>query len=265
MTVNYTSLLKLGQPVTGTEPGTWGDVVNQQITTPLDQSIAGTVSLTSMTDADYTLTNGNGNNANEARYMALLVPSSLTLTAGRNIIVPNTSKMYIVQNSTTGTSAVTVKTSGGSGVAVPKGSRALLYCDGANNVVDAFSYISGSVTGVTAAAKDATTLLATNAFVDRLRSLLSSGVTSGAIGLTDRGCLVAATAGVTIPNSTFSANDVVTIYNNSASNITITASITTLRLAGTATTGNRTLAQRGIATVTFISGTEAVISGAGLS
>jgi hypothetical protein len=69
-------------------------------------------------------------------------------------------------------------------------------------------------------------------------------------------------AGITVPNSVFSANDVVTLYNNTAGNLTITASITTLRLSGTATTGNRTLAQRGVATIVFISGTEAVISGA---
>ena len=132
MTVTYTGNLKLGLPTTGTESGNWGNVVNDQITTLVDQSISGTVSLTSMTNADYTLTNGNGNAANEARYMALLVPSSLTLTAARNIIVPTSSKSYIVRNLSTGGFAVTVKTSGGSGISVPNGSTMLLYCDGPN-------------------------------------------------------------------------------------------------------------------------------------
>jgi hypothetical protein len=135
MAVTYTSNLKLGLPTTGTEPGAWGNVVNDQITTLVDQSISGTVSLTSMTNADYTLTNGNGNAANEARYMAILVPSSLTLTAARNIIVPSTSKMYIVKNATTGGFSVTVKTSGGTGIEVPNGNTMLLYCDGFNVVV----------------------------------------------------------------------------------------------------------------------------------
>ena len=135
MAITYTGNLKLGLPTTGTESGTWGDVVNQQITTLVDQSISGTVSLTSMTNADYTLTNGNGNAANEARYMALLVPSSLTLTAARNIIVPSTSKMYIVKNATTGGYSVTVKTSAGTGIEVPNGNTMLLYCDGTNVIV----------------------------------------------------------------------------------------------------------------------------------
>lgn len=147
MSFTYTSNLKLALPVTGTESGTWGDAVNNQITTLVDQSISGTVSLTSMTNADYTLTNGNGNAANEARYMALLVPSSLTLTAARNIIVPSTSKTYIVKNVTTGGFSVTVKTSAGTGIEVPNGSEMLLYCDG-TNVVVAFDTINvNSVNG----------------------------------------------------------------------------------------------------------------------
>ena len=75
-----------------------------------------------------------------------------------------------------------------------------------------------------------------------------------------------ATAGVTIPASTFAAGDCLSIYNNSAGSITITQGASlTLRQAGTANTGNRTLAQRGMATVWFRSATEAIIGGSGLS
>lgn len=74
------------------------------------------------------------------------------------------------------------------------------------------------------------------------------------------------TGGVTVPASVFSAGDVVTIFNNSGSNQTITqgASVT-LRLAGTATTGNRTLAQYGVCTVLCVASNTFVISGGGLS
>ena len=41
MTVNYTTNLALGQPVTGTESGTWGDDVNNSVTSYLDIAIAG--------------------------------------------------------------------------------------------------------------------------------------------------------------------------------------------------------------------------------
>lgn len=124
--------------------------------------------------------------------------------------------------------------------------------------------LTGTPTAPTAAAKDATTQIATDAFVDRLRSFLT-GITTGTPTTADRGCLLLVTAGIELPASVFAAGDTFSIYNDSASSITLTqGSGLTLRLGGTATTGNRTLAQRGIATVVFISATEAVIGGMGL-
>lgn len=97
------------------------------------------------------------------------------------------------------------------------------------------------------------------------RKVPAASVTSGSIPAVDSGKCVFATAGVTIPNATFARGDVVTIYNNTGADIIITAGITTLRLSGTASTGNRTLAQRGMATVLFNSNSEAAISGAGVT
>jgi hypothetical protein len=128
--------------------------------------------------------------------------------------------------------------------------------------------LNSTVTATTQAAKTANTTIATTAFVDQLRSLLtqSTAAGGGTLVIGDRGTLVSVTAGVTVPANIFAANDVVTIYNNSGSNITITqGGSLTLRQVGTANTGNRTLAQRGLVTVVFISATEAVISGGGLT
>jgi hypothetical protein len=96
------------------------------------------------------------------------------------------------------------------------------------------------------------------------RRLPAASVTTGAFVAADSGKCVKATGGVTVPNSTMAADDVVTIYNNTASSITITASITTLRF-GAAGSGNRTLAARGLCTLYFIGATEAVIQGSGLT
>jgi len=73
-------------------------------------------------------------------------------------------------------------------------------------------------------------------------------------------------ASLTIETSSLSTGRSFSIYNNSGSSITITqGSGVTLRLAGSATTGNLTLAQRGLATIWCNSGTEAIAIGAGLS
>jgi hypothetical protein len=77
------------------------------------------------------------------------------------------------------------------------------------------------------------------------------------------------TGGVTVNASVFSAGDVFTIYNNSGSSQTITAGTNvTFRLAGTATTGNRTLAQYGVVTLLCVTGGATptfVVSGGGVT
>ena len=74
------------------------------------------------------------------------------------------------------------------------------------------------------------------------------------------------TGGWTVDNSVFAAGDVVVLYNRSGSDQTITqGSGVTLRLAGTATTGNRTLAQRGFATLLFDSASDVACSGPGVT
>ncbi|HWI85704.1 MAG TPA: hypothetical protein VNT42_05190 [Sphingomonas sp.] len=89
------------------------------------------------------------------------------------------------------------------------------------------------------------------------------------IASSDVGQGISTSAGVTVPaNATvaLAIGDTIALYNNSAGTITITqASGVTLRLAGSATTGNRTLAQRGLATLIKIGTDEWVISGMGVA
>jgi hypothetical protein len=100
MTTAYTSLLGLALPVTGELSGTWGDTVNNSITSLLDSAVAGTQTLT----ADTTLTTTTGA-ANQARQAILLCsPASANIT----ITAPAQSKSYIVIN-TSGTYTVKIR------------------------------------------------------------------------------------------------------------------------------------------------------------
>ena len=82
----------------------------------------------------------------------------------------------------------------------------------------------------------------------------------------DSGKLISiTTGGVTVPNAVFSGGSSVMIYNNSSSNQNIVqGSGLTLRLPGTGDSGTRVIQQRGLVTVFFLSGGEALISGTGL-
>lgn len=92
----------------------------------------------------------------------------------------------------------------------------------------------------------------------------SDKTTSYSLATTDVGKFigVGTSGSITVPNSTFAAGDVVSIFNNTSGNVTLTMSITTAYIVGTNTDKDTiTLATRGVATILFISGTVCVVSG----
>jgi hypothetical protein len=92
----------------------------------------------------------------------------------------------------------------------------------------------------------------------------SDKTTSYTLATTDVGKYVGvgASGSITIPDATFSNGNAVSIYNATSGTITITCSITTAYIAGTATDkATMTLAAAGVCTVLFISGTLCVVSG----
>jgi hypothetical protein len=97
------------------------------------------------------------------------------------------------------------------------------------------------------------------------KAVPKSSVTSGNLSTSDVGKCVAATGNVTFPAATFNIGDTVSVYNNSGSSITVGAGFSDFRLAGTSTIGTRTLAARGMCTVWFLSTSEAIASGSGLT
>ena len=88
------------------------------------------------------------------------------------------------------------------------------------------------------------------------------------VATTNGVCVDITTGGVTIPaNATLALPNGFTfsVFNNSGSSQSIAITTDTMRLAGTASTGTRSLAQYGWATVRKVSSTVWVISGAGLT
>jgi hypothetical protein len=135
MTVNYTTNLALGQPVTGTESGTWGDDVNNAVTSYLDIAIAGGLSVTVTTaDVTLTLTQGTSSATNigstTAQYAILNVSGAMT--AARNLILPSSSRQYVINNACTGGFLLTVKGSATTGVTLVNGEKAHVFWNGSD-------------------------------------------------------------------------------------------------------------------------------------
>jgi len=127
MTVNYTSLLKLAQPVNGSEDGAWGTVVNESLTSPVEIAIAGAATI-DVTSGNVTLTNGDGSASNQSRYAILLVTGTPGVT--RNVIAPGTSKIYLIKNSSDG--SVVIKGASTTGVTIPAGEEVFVFWNGSD-------------------------------------------------------------------------------------------------------------------------------------
>jgi hypothetical protein len=92
----------------------------------------------------------------------------------------------------------------------------------------------------------------------------SAKTTSYTLATSDLGQFVEIGTGgsITIPDATFATGDILSLFNNTSGDITITCSITTAYIGGTdSDKATVTLATRGVATILFISGTVCVISG----
>ena len=149
MTTGNTTLLGLALPVEGELDGTWGDIVNNSITSLLDSAIAGTTTLS--VDADVTLST-TSLAANEARQAVILWTASNGIT--RNITAPAQSKPYIVINA--GTGSVVLRGAGPTtGVTIIAGEKSLAAWDGSDFVkissstADGVTAISFGTTGLT--------------------------------------------------------------------------------------------------------------------
>jgi trimeric autotransporter adhesin len=129
MATSYTTILKLALPATGELSGTWGDVVNQNITSMVEQAIAGLATISTWAGASHTLTTADGTTS-ESRCAILQLTGSPGGAA--TVICPAATKIYIVRNDVVGGFAATIKTAAGTGVTIPNGQVTAVFCNGTN-------------------------------------------------------------------------------------------------------------------------------------
>lgn len=161
MSSTYSTLLRIELMGSGDQSDTWGTTNNRNLGTLIEAAIAGSAAITFSGDSDYTLTTANGT-ADEARNIFLVIADGV-ITVTRNLIVPTSTKLYFVTNNNT--FAVTVKTSAGTGIAVPSGDSMCLKCDG-TNVVEAINNFAALTIAGTAALTASSTATLTNKTID---------------------------------------------------------------------------------------------------
>jgi len=141
-----TPLLGLALPITGDLSGSWGNEVNNAITSLLDDAVAGTTSIT--VDADITLTT-TVLAANQAR-QAIILWNPAAGTTTRNITAPAQSKIYTVINASGGTQSIVFRGVGPTtGVVIVKGESAVIAWNGTDFIKVSNAGGSASFTNVT--------------------------------------------------------------------------------------------------------------------
>ena len=128
MPSSYVNNLRLEEIATGEQSGTWGDTTNTNL-----ELIAGAFSYGTETiaDSDTTITMADGA-ADAARSFYLKIASSADLTATRTItLAPNTvSKVWIIENATTGSQSITISQGSGASVTIASGQVKMIVTDG---------------------------------------------------------------------------------------------------------------------------------------
>ena len=263
------TLLSLATPTTGTESGTWGDLVNNGLTSYLDIAIAGGLSVP-ITTANVTLTNTSGTNAatgitsTTAQYAILNISGAKD--AARSLILPSSSRHYIINNAGTSTGGpflLTVKGSATSGVTLVDGERAIVAWNGTDYVKVASSLLtalSGTLavanggTGVTTSTGSGANVLATSpTLVTPLLGTPTSGVMTNVTGLP-------LTTGVTGTLPVANGGTGVTTSTGSGANVLATSPTLVTPILGTPTSGVMTNVT-GLPLTTGVIGTLPVANG----
>jgi len=148
----YNNDLRLKEIATGDESGTWGTSTNANLGLVADALSFGTKQMSADADETFTMPNAT---ADGTRSLYLRITSAGSLTGTRAITLgPNTvSKVWVIENATTGSQSITIKQGSGSTVTVATGAKVMVYSEGAGagaSVVNAnpTASSSGTVTSV---------------------------------------------------------------------------------------------------------------------
>jgi hypothetical protein len=147
----YVNNLRLKEITTGDEDGTWGTSTNTNLELVTDGFSYGTKQMAADANETFTMPDAT---ADATRGFYLKITSASSLTATREVTLgPNTvSKVWLIENATSGSQIITIKQGSGATVNVASGSKVMLVTDGLGAgaaVINANpTEVGGSVTSV---------------------------------------------------------------------------------------------------------------------
>jgi len=214
----YVNDLRLKEITTGDESGTWGDTTNTNLELIGEAFSYGTEAITTNADTHATTIADGSTDPGRSMYLKYTgtLDSACTITIGPNTI----SKMWFIENATTGSQNIIISQGSGANITIPAGDTKAVYSDGAGSgaaFFDAFASINvGALTGTSLDISgdidvDGTTnldIVDIDGAVDMASTLTVTGeiTANGGIALGDN------------DKATFGVGDDLQIYHNSSNN-----------------------------------------------
>jgi hypothetical protein len=231
--------LRLKEIATGDESGTWGTSTNANLALIADAFSLGTKDMAGDADETFTMPDAV---ADGVRSLYLKITSAVSLTATRTVtLAPNTvSKLWIIENATSGAQSITISQGSGGTVTIATGQKVMVVTDGAgagaavvnaNPITDLASQVTGTLpvanggTGVTSSTGTGNVVLSNSPTL----VTPALGTPSALVGTNITGTA----AGLTAGNVTTNAN--LTGAVTSVGNATSLGSFSSANLAGALT------------------------------
>jgi hypothetical protein len=196
---SYVNDLRLKEITTGDEDGTWGTSTNTNLSLIADAFSLGTKQMAADANETFTMPDAT---ADGTRSLYLKITSAVSLTVTRTVTLgPNTvSKVWIIENATSGSQSITISQGSGATVTIATGTKAMIVTDGAGGGAAVFNAnptaaTSGTVTSVAATVPSLLSIAGSPITSSGTLAFTYSGtalpVANGGTGLTSLGAGVA--------------------------------------------------------------------------
>ena len=149
MASTFVNDLRLNEMATGDQSGSWGTVTNTNLELIGDAFGFGTEAITEDANTHQTLIADGAADAGRSMFLRytgeLDSPCTITISAGSSATDFTISKLWFIENATTGSQNIIITSGSGADVTIPAGDVKVIYTNGAGSggaVVDAFASLS---------------------------------------------------------------------------------------------------------------------------
>jgi len=143
MTSTFVNDLRLNEMATGDQSGSWGTVTNTNLELIGEAFGYGTEAITTNADTHTTTIADGATDAGRSMFLKYTgtLDSACTITIGPNTV----SKMWFIENATSGSQNIIISQGSGANITIPAGQTKAVYSDGAGSgaaFVDAFAALN---------------------------------------------------------------------------------------------------------------------------